>query len=72
LLIGLTLGAGSEESRILEAILEHAYLRGMHVMKIYKVSIRVLVLSKFAFIGNVCKETDDLYRKGIFGFLLLL
>ena len=70
-LIGLTLGAGSEEPRTLEATLEHAYPRGMHAMRTYRASTRVLVLSKFALIGNVCKETDDLRRKGIFGFLLL-
>src|SRR5450755_1604635 len=70
--IGLTLGAGSEEPRTWEATLEHACPGGMHAMRTYRVSTRVPVLSKFALTGNVYKETDDLRRKGIFGFLLLL
>jgi hypothetical protein len=69
--IRLTLRAGSEEPRTLEATLKHAYPRSIHAMRTYRANTRVLVLSKFALIGNVCKETDDLRRKGIFGFLLL-
>jgi hypothetical protein len=69
--IGLILGAGSEEPRTLEATLEHAYPRGMHAMRTYKISIKVPVLSKFALIKNIYKKTDNLRKKNIFKFLLL-
>jgi hypothetical protein len=70
--IGLTLGAGSEEPRTWEATLEHAYPEDMHAIKTYKASTKVPVLSKFALTENIYKKTDNLRKKGIFGFLFLL